>query len=63
MVVVVSRRTSEVRPQLLQELIESKYALYRDEMLWREYNRNIDHGGSRGLKKALTILQEIREPE
>jgi hypothetical protein len=63
MVVVVGRRTSEVRTQIPEELLESRYAVNRDEMLWREYDRNMVYGGQRGLRKALMILREIREPE
>ena len=63
MVVVVGRRTSEVRTQIPEELLESRYAVNRDEMLWREYDRNLVYGGQHGLRKALMILREIREPE
>ena len=61
LVIVVRERYSEPRTQIPQELLESRYAVNRDEMLWREYNRNIAYGGPRGLRKALTILREIRE--
>jgi hypothetical protein len=61
MVVVVGRRTSEVRTQIPQELLESRYAVNRDEMLWREYNRNMADGSQVGRRKALSILREIRE--
>ena len=63
LVAVIGKRTSEVRTQIPLELLESRYNLNRDEMLWREYNRNMVYGGKLGLRKALMILREIREPE
>ena len=44
-----------------EELLERKYMVSRDEMLWREYSRWLSRGDRDGMNKALRILRVIRE--
>jgi hypothetical protein len=45
----------------LGELLQQKYAVTRDEMLWREYASNKTLGDPESLKHALSVLQVLRE--
>jgi hypothetical protein len=47
--------------ELPQELLQQKYAVTRDEMLWREYTSSKTRGDSEGLRQALSVLRVLRE--
>jgi hypothetical protein len=44
-----------------EELLEKKYVVTRDEMLWRAFSRCLTHGGRNGVNSANKILRVIRE--
>jgi hypothetical protein len=50
------RETEEYPPELLQ----TRYAIIRDEILWREYRRRISEKTEGSKKYALKVLQIIR---
>jgi hypothetical protein len=43
------------------ELLQEKYSVLRDEMLWHEYNQIRIVGTEDARRQALQVLQEIRE--
>ena len=44
-----------------EELLESRYAVNRDEILWRQYNGYLSRGGRRGVNDANRVLRVIRK--
>ena len=52
--------SSGMEVRIPEELLESKYAINRDEMLWRAYDKELGMGHGRE-RKALMIWHTIRE--
>ena len=44
-----------------EELLDSRYAVNRDEILWRHYSRYLSRGDRRGVNYANKVLRMIRE--
>jgi hypothetical protein len=44
-----------------EELLESRYAVNRDEILWRRYNEYLSRGGPRNVNDANRVLYVIRK--
>ncbi len=44
-----------------QELLQHKYAVTRDEMLWREYDSRRKRGDPVEIRRAMGVLRLIRE--
>ena len=43
------------------ELLQGKYSVLRDEMLWHEYDKSRTIGTNQAKREAVQILQAIRE--
>jgi hypothetical protein len=50
-----------LNPEYPQELLQRKYAVTRDEMLWRQYNSSKTLDDPEAVRYALSILRVIRE--
>jgi hypothetical protein len=62
MVVKLGQRPQKIQKiELPQELLQQKYAVIRDEMLWREYTSIKTRGNSEGFRQALSVLRVLRE--
>jgi len=62
MVARLGRRPLRVqRLEFPQELLEQRYAVIRDEMLWREYASLMTRGDPEGVRRALSVLRVLRE--
>jgi len=46
--------------EYLTELLQTRYAIIRDENLWREYSKRISEKTEGSKEYALMILQTIR---
>ena len=58
---VVSGTRSQKRTTYPLELLQGRYSITRDEMLWREYNASRTRGDPEAIKHSLKILQMIRQ--
>jgi hypothetical protein len=58
---LVGRSHPVVKTECPEELLESKYIILRDEMLWREYDKNLARGDPDAVNNSLRILRVIRE--
>ncbi len=47
--------------ELPDELLEHRYVVLRDEMLWRAYRQGMAIGDDDGVGEALRVLRVIRE--
>jgi hypothetical protein len=47
--------------ELREELLDGRYLVLGEEMLWREYERFLRSGGSAGVRDASRVLRVIRE--
>jgi hypothetical protein len=50
-----------LKPDYPQELLQRRYAVTRDEMLWRQYDTSKTLSDPNALRYALNILRVIRE--
>jgi hypothetical protein len=55
------RYPNYLKPEYPQELQQHKYAVTRDEMLWRRYNSSRAFNDPAEVRNALNILRVIRE--
>lgn len=44
-----------------EELLESRYAVNRDEILWRQYNLYLTRGAHKDVNEANKVLRVIRK--
>ncbi|MCX6656550.1 MAG: hypothetical protein NTY03_15730 [Candidatus Bathyarchaeota archaeon] len=58
---VVSGNRSRRRTTYPLELLQGRYSVARDEMLWREYNAKRACGDPDAIRHALKVLQVIRQ--
>ena len=47
--------------ELHEELLDGRYLVLGEEMLWREYERHLRSGGNLGVRRANRVLRVIRE--
>lgn len=50
-----------LRTEYPQELLQRRYAVTRDEMLWRRYDSSKGVGDPEAMRYALNVLRLIRE--
>ena len=50
-----------LKPEYPTELLEHKYAITRDEMLWRQYDSIKTLDNPEAVRRSLNILRAIRE--
>ena len=50
-----------LKPEYPHELLEHRYAIARDEMLWRQYDSSMALDDPEAVRHSLNILRVIRE--
>jgi hypothetical protein len=50
-----------LNPEFPQELLQRRYSVTRDEMMWRQYDSSKRLDGPEATRNALRILRVIRE--